>query len=82
MNTEQLISDFNAAGQGQVFAFWDKLSPAERTELAAQAAEIDLAEVERLNRSLVFKSAGGGANLDGLASAPSTRLPANGGDAA
>jgi UDP-N-acetylglucosamine/UDP-N-acetylgalactosamine diphosphorylase len=82
MNTEQLISSFNAAGQGQVFAFWHKLSPAERTELAAQAAEIDLAEVERLNRSLVFKSAGGGANLDGLAPAPSTRLPANGGDAA
>ncbi len=82
MTNDQLIASFQAAGQGQVFAFWDKLSPAERTELAAQAAEIDLAEVDRLNRSLVFKAAGGGANLDGLAPAPSTRLPANGGDAA
>ena len=82
MTNNDLIASFHAAGQAQVFAFWDKLSPAERTELAAQAAEIDLAEVERLNRTLVFKSAGGGANLDGLAPAPSTRLPANGGDAA
>ena len=42
MNTEQLISSFQAAGQAQVFAFWDQLTPAERTELAAQAAEIEI----------------------------------------
>ena len=82
MNAEQLISSYRAAGQAQVFAFWDQLSAAERTELAAQAAEIDLAEVDRLNRTLVFKSAGGGANLDGLSPAPVTMLPANGGDPA
>jgi UDP-N-acetylglucosamine/UDP-N-acetylgalactosamine diphosphorylase len=80
MNTEQLITNFRAAGQGQVFAFWDSLSANERTELAAQAAEVDLAEVERLNQTLVFKSGGGGANLEGLAPAPVTRLPATGGD--
>ena len=82
MNAEQLISSYRAAGQAQVFAFWDQLSAAERSELAAQAAEIDLAEVDRLNRTLVFKSAGGGANLDGLSPAPVTMLPANGGDPA
>jgi UDP-N-acetylglucosamine/UDP-N-acetylgalactosamine diphosphorylase len=82
MTNDQLISSFRTANQSQVFAFWDQLSAAERTELAAQAAEIDLAEVDRLNRSLVFKSAGGGAKLDGLAPAPVTLLPANGGDAA
>ncbi len=82
MTNDQLIASFHAAGQAQVFAFWDRLSAAERTELAAQAAEIDLAEVERLNRTLVFKSGGAGANLAGLSPAPSTRLPANGGDAA
>jgi UDP-N-acetylglucosamine/UDP-N-acetylgalactosamine diphosphorylase len=82
MTTEELISAYRAAGQGQVFAFWDTLSPQAREELAAQAAEIDLAEIERLNRTLVFKSGGGGVNLDGLAPAPYERLPANGGDPA
>ena len=53
----------------------------ERAGLLAQAAEIDLAEVDRLNRELVFKTSGGGANLDGLSPAPCTRLPGNGGNA-
>ena len=82
MNHDALIQAYRAAGQGQVFAFWDTLNAAQREELAAQAAEVDLAEVERLNRTLVFKSGGGGADLAGLAPAPCTRLPANGGDAA
>ena len=82
MNFDPLIEKYRVAGQDQVFAHWAALTAAERTALAAQAAEIDLAEVERLNQSLVFKGSGGGANLDGLAPAPCTRLPANGGDAA
>ena len=82
MNTDQLISTYRNAGQGQVFAFWESLDAAARAELAAQAAEVDLAEVERLNRTLVFKAAGGGANLDGLAPAPCIMLPEHGGDAA
>ncbi len=81
MNIEQLISSYRAAGQGQVFAHWDSLSPAERDALAAQAAEIDLAEVDRLNQSLVFQKGGAAANLNGLAPAPVERLPENGGDA-
>lgn len=82
MNTDQLISTYRNAGQGQVFAFWESLDASARAELAAQAAEVDLGEVERLNRTLVFKSAGGGANLDGLAPAPCIMLPEHGGDAA
>jgi UDP-N-acetylglucosamine/UDP-N-acetylgalactosamine diphosphorylase len=81
-STDTLLNSFRAAGQGQVFAFWEQLDATQRAELAAQAAEVDLAEVERLNRTLVFKAAGGGANLDGLRPAPVTLLPANGGDAA
>jgi UDP-N-acetylglucosamine/UDP-N-acetylgalactosamine diphosphorylase len=81
MNPDQLISAYRAAGQGQVFAFWDSLNSAERINLASQAAEIDLAEVERLNRTLVFQSGGGGVNLAGLVPAPYERLPENGGDA-
>ena len=83
MTTEQLIAAYRAAGQGQVFAFWDSLDAGERAQLAAQAAEIDLAEIEQLNRTLVLKSAGGaGVNLDGLTPAPCTRLPEHGGRAA
>src|SRR3954468_11826082 len=82
MTNDQLISAFRAAGQGQVFAFWDSLSPQARDELAAQAAEVDLGEIERLNRTLVFKSGGSGVNLDGLAPAPYARLPVHGGDSA
>src|SRR3954468_1802740 len=80
MTNDQLISAFRAAGQGQVFAFWDSLSPQARDELAAQAAEVDLGEIERLNRTLVFKSGGSSVNLDGLAPAPYARLPQNGGN--
>ncbi len=83
MTNDELIASYRAAGQAQVFAFWDQLNATERAELAAQAAEVDLAEVDRLNRSLVFKSDGAaGVNLAGLAPAPVTMLPANGGDAA
>ena len=82
MEIEQLIASFRSAGQGQVFAFWDALTPEERATLASQAAEIDLAEVARLNRTLVFNQGGAGVNLAGLAPAPCERLPANGGDPA
>lgn len=82
MNTDTLLTAYRDAGQGQVFAHWDALTPDERAALAAQAAEVDLAEIDRLNRELVFKGAGGGVNLDGLAPAPVVRLPEQGGDAA
>lgn len=38
-----LITQFKQAGQGQVFKFWDALSPEEQTALLDDAAEIDLA---------------------------------------
>ena len=78
METDKLIASFKSAGQAQVFAHWESLSPAEREALAAQAAEIDLAEVDRLNQSLVFQKGGAAANLHGLAPAPVERLPENG----
>ena len=82
MTNHEMIASYRAAGQGQVFAFWDSLTAAERAGLAAQAREIDLAEVDRLNRTLVLQPAGGvGMDLSGLAPAPCTLLPANGGDA-
>ncbi|WP_438483639.1 UTP--glucose-1-phosphate uridylyltransferase [Oleiharenicola lentus] len=83
MNHDQLIAAYRTAGQEQIFAFWDSLTAEEQTQLAAQAAEIDLAEVDRLNRTLVLKSEGAaGVDLSGLAPAPVQFLPENGGDVA
>ncbi|HEY4990414.1 MAG TPA: UDPGP type 1 family protein [Opitutaceae bacterium] len=78
---EFLIETFRRAGQGQVFAFYDRLAPEARSRLLAEASEIDLGEVDRLVRVHV---AGGGApavDLEGLEPAPYERLPSHGGDA-
>lgn len=78
-----LIAQFQNAGQAQVFAFFEQLAPEAQAGLLAEAAEIDLAEVERLNRTLVAVSgAAAGVNLSGLAPAPYEPLVAHGGDAA
>jgi len=83
VNDGQLIAAYRAAGQAQVFAFWDSLDAGARADLAAQAAEIDLAEIDRLYRSLVVKSGGGAAfDFNALTPAPCERLPENGGNAA
>ena len=76
----KLIDEFTRAGQGQVFAFWDRLDAAARDRLLAEAAEIDLGEVARLNATLL---AGGPAGLDlaGLEPAPYEALPEHGGSA-
>jgi len=79
---DSLRASFQRAGQAQVFAFFDRLTPAEQTKLLAEAAEIDLAEIDRLNRTLVAKSGAAGVDLTGLAPAPYEALPAHGGDAA
>jgi UDP-N-acetylglucosamine pyrophosphorylase len=76
-----LIAAFQAAGQGQVFAFYDQLEPAAQERLLAEAGEIDLAEVERLNQMLVAKNAAAGLNLSGLAPAPYEARPEHGGSA-
>jgi len=76
-----LMEKFRAAGQGQVFAFYDRLAPAQQEHLLAEAAEVDLAEVDRLNRTLVQAAGGAAVDLAGLAPAPFEKLPAHGGDA-
>lgn len=77
-----LIDQFHAAGQGQVFAFFDQLDPQGQKRLLEEAAEIDLAEIDRLNRTLLAKSGAAGVNLAGLAPAPYEKRPEHGGDAA
>jgi UDP-N-acetylglucosamine/UDP-N-acetylgalactosamine diphosphorylase len=82
MATDPLIEKFRAAGQGQVFAFFDQLAPDAQQRLLAEAAEIDLGEIARLTRTLLAADAAAGVNLTGLEPAPYESLPANGGDAA
>jgi len=75
-----LRESFERAGQGQVFAFWDRLDAPGRARLLEEAGEIDLDEVARLNAALL---AGGAAalDLDGLEPAPYEALPEHGGNA-
>ncbi len=77
-----LIEKFQRAGQAQVFAFFDRLPPSAQHHLLAEAAEIDLAEVDRLTRTLLAKGAATGVDLEGLAPAPYEKRPEQGGDAA
>ena len=79
MPDHPLIDQFARAGQAQVFAFFDQLAPAAQRRLLEGAAEIDLAEVERLNRQLVVNGAVAGVDLGDLAPAPYEARPENGG---
>src|SRR5688572_10710421 len=81
MATPSLIQDFERAGQGHVFSFYNELSPEAQKTLLAEAPEIDLAEIDRLTRTLLAKDAATGVDLTGLAPAPYERRPENGGDA-
>jgi UDP-N-acetylglucosamine/UDP-N-acetylgalactosamine diphosphorylase len=81
MAQHPLIEQFERAGQGHVFAFFDQLKPDEQRRLLDEAGEIDLAEIDRLTRTLLAKRAAA-VNLDGLAPAPYEPLPEHGGDAA
>lgn len=82
MSPEPIISRFTAAGQGQVFRFWNELAPAEREALLAQAAEVDLDEIARLHRELVVEKPATAAGVAGLEPAPFEPRPENGGDTA
>lgn len=71
---------FEQAGQGQVFRCWPQLDEAQRAALIEQAREIDLAEIARLNASLVVGQGAGQVDLSGLEPAPWIALPEHGGD--
>ena len=78
--SNSLIEEFRAAGQPQVFAFYDALNDAQKAQLVEQAREIDLGELAELNRTLVAGEAGGGPDYSLLEPAPFEPLPENGGD--
>lgn len=78
----QRIENFKAAGQGQVFQFWDELTETERKSLLEQAAEIDLEEVDTLYRTLVASGEKSHHDFSRLRPAPYIAHPGDGGDAA
>jgi UDP-N-acetylglucosamine/UDP-N-acetylgalactosamine diphosphorylase len=80
--THPLIEKYQRAGQGQVFAFFDALTPDQQKHLLDEATEIDLAEIDRLTRTLLAKGGAPAVNLAGLAPAPFEKRPEHGGDAA
>ncbi|HEV3004180.1 MAG TPA: UDPGP type 1 family protein [Pirellulales bacterium] len=45
---DELLSLVRPHGQEHLFAWWDRLSPSERTQLASQVRSVDFARVERL----------------------------------
>jgi UDP-N-acetylglucosamine/UDP-N-acetylgalactosamine diphosphorylase len=77
-----LIEQFNAAGQSQVFQFWEALSPEEQAALLEEAGEVDLDELATLHRTLVAGGEEEHQDFSGLEPAPYVPHPANGGDAA
>lgn len=78
---DSIRSRYEEAGQGQVFAFADELSPDQLADLEKQAAGIDLGEVRHLVDTLVKNPTGGNENLAGeLEPARYEPLPTKGGD--
>jgi len=75
-----LKRQFEEAGQGQVFAFWDELDAAARARLCADARAIDLAEIRRLVDALVLGKVAHALDTAGLAPAPYVAHPRHGGD--
>ena len=81
-DAETIIPAFEAAGQGQVFNYFAELEPEAQEALLAQAATIDLAEVDSLVEEHVLGAHESRVSLEGLEPAPHIALPENGGDAA
>lgn len=80
MNHEALREHYEAAGQGQVFRFWNRLDVAGKARLAEEAASIDLEEINRLAREMIHGPGGPEIDWSRLAPAPTVALPEHGGN--
>jgi UDP-N-acetylglucosamine/UDP-N-acetylgalactosamine diphosphorylase len=79
LDSDSLLQSFTEAGQGQVFRYFGELDPAAQKALLAQAATIDLKEVDALVNEHVLGGAHASLDLEGLEPAPYIASPANGG---
>ena len=82
MDIKKLRTDYENAGHGQVFRFWDCLTEEQQQNLAAQLAEVDLTEVADLVDTLVKGDGAIETDFASLQPAPYIPLPAEGGDPA
>lgn len=80
MNIEQLRNDYESAGQGHVFRFWDQLTDTQKTQFAEQLSEVDLQEMAHLIETLIRGDGSEETNFDALEPAPYIAHPENGGD--
>jgi UDP-N-acetylglucosamine/UDP-N-acetylgalactosamine diphosphorylase len=80
LDSESLLQSFTDAGQGQVFRFYGELDSGAQKALLAQAATIDLKEVDSLVKEHVLGGDHASLDLEGLEPAPYIAFPANGGD--
>lgn len=79
---QSLITQFEEAGQGQVFRFFDQLDDSGKDKLLGQASTIDLGELSTLVQEHVLSDSYASLELEGLEPAPYVALPECGGDAA
>ncbi len=78
MNVEELKNSFEKAGQGHVFKYFGELSDAEKSALLSQLEQVDLDELARLDKELVFaENKGGAVDFSKLEPAPYMPLPAD-----
>ncbi|MFH1549886.1 MAG: UTP--glucose-1-phosphate uridylyltransferase [Planctomycetota bacterium] len=73
-NDQAVIDRFFAEGEGQVFRFWDELSPESRKKLLRQAATVDFGLLKRLVEEHV-KSAEAAAKIGDVQPAPAISVP-------
>ena len=74
---EKLKSDFAAAGQSHVFAFFDEMDGDEKASFLAQLESVDLNELEKLNAELVFAHQSAAVDFSALQPAPYIALPSS-----
>jgi UDP-N-acetylglucosamine/UDP-N-acetylgalactosamine diphosphorylase len=64
---QQIRDEYEAAGQSHVFAFYDKLSPSDKSALLAQLSNIDIHRVNRIYMNAIA--------ADGAITPPSHSIP-------
>jgi UDP-N-acetylglucosamine/UDP-N-acetylgalactosamine diphosphorylase len=82
MTPDSIRQAYRDAGQDQVFAFFDDLTPASREKLLRQAAAIDLTEIDHLVKTLVRGGHASPIDVTAIEPARYIPLPRSGGDPA
>jgi UDP-N-acetylglucosamine/UDP-N-acetylgalactosamine diphosphorylase len=76
----KLLEHVQAHGQGHLFAWWKQLTAAERADLEAEVAALDLKQLDRLVKELVHGEAGPEMEFDRVEPIEVIRLPQTDGE--